>query len=238
VNPPLNKVDARKAVSLAIDRDAIIEGVFKGFQEKATSFIPPPMKDYYQAGVCDVCDKPDIPRAKQLAESAGLRPGTKVALGYNTGGGHEAWVQAVKQQLETNLGLAVDLQPSPFAELLKKEAAPNASGLYRAAWTADYPSAENFLFPLLSRASLPPGDNRGRYNNQAFEDSLTAARKATDEATRVTNIKAAEKQAIGADLALIPLWYRSQYRVFDSAKWNGVKLDFFENPTVATISLK
>ena len=238
VNPPLNKVDARKAVSLAIDRDAIIEGVFKGFQEKATSFIPPPMKDYYQAGVCDVCDKPDIPRAKQLAESAGLRPGTKVALGYNTGGGHEAWVQAVKQQLETNLGLAVDLQPSPFAELLKKEAEPKASGLFRAAWTADYPSAENFLFPLLSRASLPPGDNRGRYNNQAFEDSLTAARKATDEATRVTNIKAAEKQAIGVDLALIPLWYRSQYRVFDSAKWNGVELDFFENPTVATISLK
>lgn len=238
VNPPLNKADARKAVSLAIDRDAIIEGVFKGFQTKATSIIPPPMKDFHQAGVCDVCDKPDIPRAKQLAEAAGLKPGTKVGLGYNTGGGHEAWVQAVKQQLETNLGLAVDLQPSPFAELLTKEAAPNASGLFRAAWSADYPSAENFLFPLLAKASLPPGDNRGRYVNQKFEDSLAAARRATDDATRVTNIKAAEKQAIGEDLALIPLWYRSQYRVFDSAKWNGVELDFFENPTVATISLK
>jgi oligopeptide transport system substrate-binding protein len=237
-NPPLNKADARKAISLAIDRDAIIEGVFKGFQTKATSFIPPPMKAYYQAGVCDVCDKPDIPRAKDLAAKAGIPPGTKVNLGFNTGGGHEAWVQAVQQQLETNLGLKVDLQPSPFAELLKKEAASNANGLYRAAWTADYPSAENFLFPLLAKASLPPGDNRGRYVNQKFEDSLAAARRATDDADRVTNIKAAEKQAIGEDMALIPLWYRSQYRVFDSAKWTAFDLDFFENPTLATISLK
>jgi len=238
VNAPLNKADARKAVSLAIDRDAIIEGVFKGFQTKATSIIPPPMKAYYQAGVCDVCDKPDIERAKQLAASAGLKPGTKVNLGFNTGGGHEAWVQAVKDQLEKNLGLSVNLDPLPFKELLTKEAQPGSSGLFRAAWTADYPSAENFLFPLLAKASLPPGDNRGRYQNQAFEDSLAAARKATDDATRVTNIKAAEKQAIGNDMALIPLWYRSQYRVFDSQKWSGVKLDFFENPTLATISMK
>ena len=238
VNPPLNKADARKAISLAIDRDAIIEGVFKGFQTKATSIIPPPMKAYHQPGVCDVCDKPDIERAKQLAASAGLTPGTRVNFGFNTGGGHEAWVQAVKDQLEKNLGLRVNLEPLPFRELLEKEAAPNANGLYRAAWSADYPSAENFLFPLLSKASLPPGDNRGRYQNDAFENSLAAARKATDEAARVTHIKAAEKQAIGTDLALIPLWYRTQYRVFNSDRWAGFKLDFFENPTLSTISLK
>jgi ABC-type oligopeptide transport system substrate-binding subunit len=196
------------------------------------------MKAYYQADVCDVCAKPDIPRAKDLASKAGIPPGTKVSLAFNTGGGHEAWVQAVQQQLETNLGLKVDLQPQPFAELLKKEAAPTSSGLFRAAWTADYPSAENFLFPLLAKASLPPGDNRGRYVNQKFEDSLAAARRATEDGDRVTNIKAAEKQAIGEDMALIPLWYRSQYRVYDSAKWSGVSLDFFENPVLATISLK
>ena len=74
-NPPLNNVDARKAISLAIDRDAIIEGVFKGFQTQATSFIPPPLKAYYQAGVCDVCGKPDIARAKELASQGGAHPG-------------------------------------------------------------------------------------------------------------------------------------------------------------------
>jgi len=238
VNPPLNKADARKAISLAIDRQAIIDGVFAGLQTKATSIIPPPLKDYYSAGVCDTCDKPDVEKAKQLAASAGLTPGTKVNLAFNTGGGHEAWVQAVQQQLEKNLGLKVNLQPSPFAELLKNEKADNASGLFRAAWSADYPSAENFLFPLLSEKSLPPGDNRGRYVNKQFDDLLAQARKASDDSQRASLIKQAEKIAIGDDMALIPMWYRDQYRAFDSAKWTGVDIDFFENPTLATISLK
>lgn len=238
VNPPLNKVDARKAISLAIDRDAIIAGVFKGLQTKATSIVPPPFKAYYQAGVCDVCDKPDIPKAKELAAKAGLTPGTKVTLSFNTGGGHEGWVQAIQQQLQDNLGLKVELGPYPFKELLQKEAAKDATGLFRAAWSADYPSAENFLFPLLSKDSLPPGDNRGRYQNTAFDDLLTQARKTPDEGKRADLIKQAEKIAIGDDLALIPLWYRDQYRVYDSSKWQNVGIDFNENPTLATLSLK
>jgi oligopeptide transport system substrate-binding protein len=238
VNPPLNQAGARKAISLAIDRQAIIDGVFAGLQTKATSIIPPPLKDYYSANVCDTCDKPDIPKAKQMAAEAGLKPGTKVNLAFNTGGGHEAWVQAVQQQLEQNLGLKVNLQPSPFAELLKNEKADNASGLFRAAWSADYPSAENFLFPLLSEKSLPPGDNRGRYVNKQFDDLLAQARKAADDSQRQSLIKQAEKIAIGDDMALIPMWYRDQYRSFDSSKWTGVEVDFFENPTLATVSLK
>ena len=238
VNPPLNKVDARKAISLAIDRDAIISGVYKGLQTKASSIVPPPFKAYYQAGVCDVCDKPDIPRAKDLAAKAGLTPGTRVNLAFNTGGGHEAWVQAVQQQLQENLGLRVELQPMPFKELLEKESAKDANGLFRAAWSADYPSAENFLFPLLSSSSLPPGDNRGRYQNKKFDDLLNQARETPDEAKRAELIKQAEKIAIGEDLALIPMWYRDQYRVYDASKWKDVAMDFQENPTLATLSLK
>jgi oligopeptide transport system substrate-binding protein len=238
VNPPLNNAEARKAVSLAIDRQAIINGVFKGLQTEATSIIPPPLKAYYSPDVCDTCGQPDVPRARRMAAESGLPPGARVNLAFNTGGGHEAWVEAVQQQLQKNLGLKVDIQPMPFAELLKAEKADNASGLFRAAWSADYPSAENFLFPLLSQQSLPPGDNRGRYVNKAFDALLTQARQAPDDLRRAVLIKQAEKIAIGDDLALIPLWYRDQYRAFDSTKWTGVDIDFFENPTLATIGRK
>jgi hypothetical protein len=180
----------------------------------------------------------DPVKAKALAATAGLVPGTKVNLAFNTGGGHEAWVQAVAQQLEKNLGLQIDLQPMPFAELLKREKAPDASGLFRAGWIADYPSAENMLFPLLSKHSLPPGDNRGRYVNERFDDLLAQARKAPSEDQRANLIKEAERIAIGTDLALIPLWYRSVQRVFDADRWADVRLDFFENPTLAVIHRK
>ncbi len=235
-NPPLNNPKARQAISLAIDRDAIIAGVYKGFQIKATSFIPPPLKAYYQPGVCTTCAKPDVAKAKQLAQEGGIPPGTKVSFLFNTGGGHEAYVQAVSQQLRDTLGLDVNLQGLPFKELLEKEKANDATGLFRAGWSADYPSADAFLRPVLSKASFPPGDNRGRYQNEQFDALLDKAAKLSDESQRVPLINQAEKVAIGDDLAVIPLWYRSQYRVF-SNKFKNVDMDFFENSTIADISL-
>jgi len=236
-NPPLNNADARKAISLAIDRDAIINGVFKGFQSKATSIIPPQFKDYFQPNVCSACTL-DVAKAKELAARGGLTPGTRVSLLFNTGGGHEAWTQAVKQQLEQNLGLVVDYNGLPFRELLAKEAANDASGLFRAAWSADYPSPDDFLRPLLSKTSFPPGDNRGRYDNPQFENLIDRGLAAKDKSEKVKAVKEAERIAIDQDMALIPLWYRTQYRVIDTGRFSGIDLDFFENPTLATARLK
>ena len=53
------------------------------------------------------------------------------------------------------------------------------------------------------------------------------AEKSDDE--RLKAAQEAEKIAIGQDQAVIPTFYRTQYRVFDSSKWTGVELDFFEN---------
>jgi oligopeptide transport system substrate-binding protein len=145
-------------------------------------------------------------------------------------------VQAVAQQLRDTLGLDVNLQGIPFKELLTREKADDASGLFRAAWTADYPSADAFLRPLLSKASLPPGDNRGRYVNDRFDSLLDQASRTSDGNQRISYIKEAERIAIGDDQALIPLWYRTQYRVF-SNRFKNVDMDFFENPTLADISL-
>ena len=236
VNPPMDNVDARKAISYAIDRDKIIEGVFKGYQTKATALIPPVFGDYYQEGVCEACTF-DVAKAKEHAAKGGLKPGTELKFAYNTGGGHEAWVQAVAQQLKDTLGLNVKIEGYPFAELLEKQQAPNASGIFRFAWGADYPTPDNFLYPLLSKASIGL-DNRGRYDNPAFDAELAKERATRDPAVRVEHIQAAEKIAIGQDLALIPLWNRTQYRAFDATKWTGVEMDFFENPTLVTAAQK
>jgi ABC-type oligopeptide transport system substrate-binding subunit len=233
-NAPMNSVNARKAVSMAIDRKAITEGVFKGFETPADSFVPPTLKAYSQPGVCTACTF-DVAKAKQLAASAGLKPGSKVSLAFNTGGGHEAWTQAVKSQLETNLGLVVDYKGVPFKELLADEKANTANGLFRAAWSADYPAADDFLRPLLAKSSFPPGDNRGRYFNATFEDLINRGIATADDSQRIALYRQAEKIAIGDDLALIPLWYRDQYRVANN-KYTNLRLDFFENPTLGDAS--
>ncbi|MDV3220210.1 ABC transporter substrate-binding protein [Intrasporangium sp.] len=241
---PLDSADARKAISMAIDRDAIIKGIFGGSQTAATSFVPPVFKDAFQEGVCTACTF-DLAKAKELAAKAGLVPGTELKFQINTGGGHEEWSAAVKQQLEKNLGLKVDFSAVEFRDMLENQQQPGASGIFRLAWGADYPTPGNFLGPLLSTASIGApadkpviGDNRGRYSNKAFDDLLAKAQATSDAGARTTLYQQAEKLAIGDDLALIPLWNRTQNRLANSAKFTNLRMDFNENPDLSVISVK
>jgi oligopeptide transport system substrate-binding protein len=241
---PLDDVKARKAISMAIDRDAIINGVFKGSQTPADSFVPPVFKNAYQEGVCDACTF-NLDEAKKLAKEAGLTEGTELNFQFNVDAGHEEWTAAVKDQLQTNLGLKVNLSGVQFPDLLNNEQQPGASGIYRAAWGADYPTPENFLTPLLATSSIGAGptkptlgDNRGRYSNPKFDDLLKEGKATKDEGERIKKYQEAEKIAIGDDLAEIPLWNRTQHRLANTKKFINLRMDFSENPDLYEISIK
>jgi oligopeptide transport system substrate-binding protein len=169
-----------------------------------------------------------------------------VGFQFNAGGGHDEWTAAVKQQLEKNLGLKVNMTSPQFKDMLNNEQAPGASGLFRAAWGADYPTPFNFLAPLLSCDSIGTtdptkpavGDNRGRYCNKAFDDLLNKGKASKDEAERTKFAQQAEKLAIGDDLALIPTFLRTQNRLSQSSKFINLRMDFNENADLSVISIK
>jgi len=243
---PLDSAKARQAISMAIDRAAIAKGVFQGAQVPATGLIPPGFKAAFQGqAACGSC-KYDPDAAKKLATEAGLTPGTEINFQFNSGAGHEEWTAAIKQQLETNLGLKVKYGGVPFKDMLKNEQAPHASGIFRAAWGADYPTPDNFLEPLLSCASIGTedpnqpavGDDRGRYCNKDFDALLKKAVSTKDEGERNKIYQQAEKLAIDTDQALIPTWFRQQFRLINTQKFVNVGMNFFEEPTLSIISLK
>lgn len=243
---PLNSVKARKAISMAIDRNAIVNGVFDGSRAPADSFIPAGFKDAYQPGVCTACEF-NVEEAKKLAKEAGLTEGTEINFQFNTGGGHEKWTAAVKQQLEKNLGLKVNYGGVEFSDMLDNMAAPESSGLYRLSWGADYATPGNFLQPIFSTASIGTddpnapvqGDNYSRWSNKKFDDLIKRAAATKDDAERNDLYKQAEKIAIGDELANIPMFVRQQFRAFDSAKWgNAGFMDFHENPPLNEIYQK
>ena len=231
--PPFDNPGARKALSLAIDREAINTGVYQGFLTPATAFVPPPFGAYHQAGVCGDC-RFDPVRAKELAGRSGLTPGTRLTLAYNNDGGHEALVQAWKDQLERHLGVVVELDGVPFAEhLLARD--QGDFHFAPAGWTTDYPSPDGFMTPLFGTGNE---DNDGRYSNPEVDNLLKRAKGQKTDADREKTIEEAERIAIGRDLAAVPTYYRTAYRVFDSRRWTGVGLDFFERPTLHTVRLK
>lgn len=242
---PMKSKDARLAISYSIDRSLIAQSLYQGFQKPASSLVPAALPESYQPGLCGSCLKPDPAKARAYAGKAGLKPGDTLTLTFNTGAGHEDWIQAVGKQIEQVLGLKVNIKGEPSKQVFDDEQSANATGLFRYSWGADYPTPDDYLYPLLDTASINRsadgsvvGDNRARYTNPAFDSLITKARATRDEKQRTEIYKQAEKLAMD-DMALIPTFTRTEYRVVRTDKFDGLNdISFGETPYLENISLK
>ena len=231
VNPPLDQAAARRALSAAIDRQAIIDGVFKAPMVAADSIVTPAFPRFYAPGACEAC-RFDPDQAKAWAKEGGLEPGSQLDLSFNEDGGNRAFVEAIGQQIEQTLGVDVRVVAIPqFSQYLAAQQDPGARGLFRMAWAPDYPSPMNQIEPL---AATTGAANLVGYSNPDVDARLTAAAAATSEADQVDEVRAAERLALD-DMAIIPLWYQTSFYVFDVERWTGLGIDFFGNPTLTKV---
>lgn len=232
--PPSNNKVFRQAVSMAIDRKKISDAVFGGVKKPATSIIPPSMPGY-RPDVCKYC-KYDVAEAKKLLEQSGVKPGTKIELWYNAKGGHKDWIDAVAQQLKDNLGLetvAVGRQDS-FGVFLKAVRALNTGALVRFAWGMDYPTPDNFLFPLFGTGS---SDNYNGFSSAKFDETINKAQAEPNQAKRIKLYQDAEDIMLD-ELSYIPIWYRTPVRLGRFEKFGGLNISFHEFPTYETAYVK
>ncbi|MER7704942.1 ABC transporter substrate-binding protein [Kitasatospora sp. NPDC097605] len=172
------KPEIRKAISMAIDREAITRTIFSGTRIPADDFISPIIPGYRKGAMGDAA-KYDPAKAKQLFTQAGGVPNNTIELGYNADGGHKEWIEAVGNQLKNNLGVEVTFKPfEKFGKILDALGDKQFSGAFRMAWQMDYPSMENYLRPIFSKVAIENGSNYGGYVNEQFESVLAQADQA------------------------------------------------------------
>ncbi|NRQ39287.1 ABC transporter substrate-binding protein [Nonomuraea sp. NN258] len=202
-NPELNKVDVRKAISMAIDRKTIAETVFSGTRSPADDFINPAIAGYRQ-GACKACTY-NPAEAKKLYESAG-GPKT-LEIGYNADGPHKEWIEAIANNLRANLGIEATAKPfEKFASILDDLDAKKYKGLFRMGWAIDYPSAENYLSPIFGTGAIATGSNYGGYSNKKFDDLIAQG----DQASTVEEGLKFYQQAddiLNEELPYIPVYF-------------------------------
>ena len=91
-------------------------------------------------------------KANKLLDEAGFDRSKPVDLWFNAGAGHDAWMEAVGNQLRKNLGVDFTLQGNlDFSEYLPLGDAKGYTGPFRLGWSMDYPSPQNYL----SRSTRP-----------------------------------------------------------------------------------
>lgn len=196
----------RAAISKAINREEITDVIFSGTRTPAHDFTSPVIDGYSEdIPGSEVLDF-DADEAKKLwAEADAIAPwdGT-FQIAYNADGGHQAWVDAVANQLKNNLGIDASGAPYPtFAEARTAITDRTIQTAFRTGWQADYPALFNFLGPIYATDA---GSNDGDYSNPEFDGLLKEGLAETDIAVANEKFQAAQ-EILFKDLPAIPLWY-------------------------------
>ncbi len=178
---PFDDVRVRKAINMAIDKKAIIDGVYLSTGVAAKNPIPPTMWSYNDA----VKDDPFDPAAakKLLAEA-----------GYPNGCHTDLWAMPVQRPYNPNAKRIAELMQADLAKIgVKAEIKSFEWGEYRKrlqagehqmgmlGWTGDNGDPDNFLYTLLGCASAQSasGSNIAKFCYQPYEDLVVKAKTVT-----------------------------------------------------------
>jgi oligopeptide transport system substrate-binding protein len=226
----------RQAFSMAIDRESITEAIFEGTRVPAKSVIAP-VVDGHREDACKYCEV-DVEAAKALLEEANFDVSQPVDLWFNAGAGHDAWVEAVGNQLRENLGIEFTLQGNlEFAEYLPLLDEKGVTGPFRLGWSMDYPSPQNYLEPLYSTAALPPaGSNSAFYSNPEFDELVEQGNQAATNEEAIEFYNQAEDILL-EDMPVMPMFFGLEQTVW-SENVDNVKVDIFGRVDVSSVTVK
>lgn len=200
-NAGLKDVKVREALSLAVDRDVIVNGVLQGGQKPAYSFTHPLTAGFKM---------PDIPAASMtqadrdakavaLMTEAGYSKENPLTISYiyNTSEAHKKIATVVGQMWQEKLGVTMNLQDMEFQTLLDTRHSKTYE-LARNAWCGDYNEASTFLSLLDSKSE----QNDQGYANADVDKWLAEAKTAADP-----NVQYAEVEAQAAkDVPIMPIY--------------------------------
>jgi len=210
--PPLNQYKVRKALSLAINRELLIEKVPGLSAVPATGLIPPGISDGrsntdFRASGGVLVDPAHGEKALDLLYSAGY-PGEDGMPDFDLlvveGGVSEEIATIVADMWRINLGINVTLKRINW-EGYKDLCTTGRFYTARAGWEGDYPDPMTFLKLFHSQAF----ENFSAYADSDYDRGLTLARDTMELKKKYDLYHALEEKVVG-DLAVIPLYFTTR----------------------------
>lgn len=216
----LNDARVRLALSLAVDRAAIVEKVLRGGQTPALTFTPAGLSGYAP----DDALQTNLERARKLLTDAGYPGGAGLPafeLLYNTSENHRVIAESLQEMWRRDLGITVNLTNQD----LKSTEGARAAGtfdLLRSSLIADYADPSAFLDAFRSDSS----NNFTGWKNGDYDNLLFSAARTADVPSRNALFARAEAILL-ADAPIIPLYhYTHVYLIRKSVQgWYPTLLD-------------
>lgn len=211
-NAPFNNPDVRRALSYAVDRKSIIDAVYFGLAQPATSLLPPTSWAYSDT---QFTNEYDLIKAKELLVKAGYPDGFEMDIWampvqrvYNPNAQKMA---EILQQSLSELDIDVNIVTYDWGTFRKKLAAGEHDSVL-IGWLADNSDPDNFFRPLLSCAAALAGSNRTLWCDQRFDSFVKKALSSTGYADRKISYQSAES-IISQEVPLIPIAHATRHKV-------------------------
>ena len=221
--PALRSVQVRLALSLGIDRAAIVEKILRGGQLPARALTPPGTAGY-TFPVTATDHAAELVTARRLLAEAGYPEGKDlppIELLYNTSENHRVIAEAMQEMWRRDLGVEVRLANQEFNSTLEARRT-GAYDILRSSWSADYADPASFLDIFRS----DNGNNFTGWASPEYDAALDAAQRATAPAERNALFQKAEALLLAA-APIIPLYHYTHVFVIrpEVKGWNPTLLD-------------
>jgi oligopeptide transport system substrate-binding protein len=205
--PSMDKVAAfkdkrvRQAFNYALNKKDIIDKLLFNAYAVATGYVPPSIPEYNPKLKGYEYD-PD--KARALLAEAGYPNGQGFPkLKVTSTGDLSTELEAFASQMKQNLGVNIEVETVERGKLFDGWFAHGTWDIFRWGWTADYPSAEVWLYQMLYTGVEA---NCSGYSNPQFDAVVDKARVALDPKERTALWQQAEEMAM-EDAPMIPFGY-------------------------------
>lgn len=211
--PDLADPRMRAAILAAVDRHRVVDLAYRSTVILADGLVLRGIPGWVENACGDRCDH-DPERARALVAEAFPDGGVpEIAIDFDDDPVQALMAGAIKADLEA-VGIPVALRPHPFSEYgpFLFQGDPE---LFRSGWTADYPSADAFLYPLFVSGEE---DNLVRLSVEQVDTLLREARAEADPRQRRDLYRQAEQLVLDQYPVLPILQFTNRWAAGDEVR--------------------
>ncbi|MGH3087404.1 MAG: peptide ABC transporter substrate-binding protein [Rubrobacteraceae bacterium] len=205
----MQNVNVRRAISRAVDKEALVDQILRNGSTPGVGFVPPGMagvtpEEPFREFAGDIAPEFNPEEARRFWEQGVEDLGQAPTLSLLSQDSSTAQDLAtfLQAQLQENLGAEVEVDAQPFEAFLDRIDQQDYQ-FTNQGWIADYNDPSNFLDLWLSDGSY----NRSGYVNEEYDQLLQSTTETNDNEARMEAFAEAEQILLGDDPACSPLYF-------------------------------
>ncbi|MPY30219.1 ABC transporter substrate-binding protein [Streptomyces adustus] len=210
-DPVVGRLGVRRAIAYLIDRNALVDRVYKGTALPLYSIVPAGITGHNTAFFDRYGANPSRSKAAEALRADGITGKVKLTL-WSTptryGSATDDEVKAIADQLNASGLFDAQMKSVSYGQY-EKGIAAGQYGVYVKGWLPDYPDPDNFTAPFFGPENVL-GNN---FNNATITQQLMPRTALMSDRSRTASDFGAIQEIVADRLPMLPIWQAKQYAV-------------------------